>query len=118
MRMYHPANIRTQLVNQQVHADFAGNVAPSLEPSALQVHNDQVRGLHRALAHGGGRYQYAVLVQANRQIPIHSRHETTPVHQFSQVDNFGSRFSFVSHRVKWESRVFFWWGSPEIADSN
>ena len=98
--MHHSLNVRPQPVNQQVHGDFARHVAASFQTAALHVHNDQVRRLHHALAHGRRSGQDTVFVQAHRKIAIHRGHVAPLVQGPAEEDDFAPILTFAGHRFR------------------
>ena len=83
--MHDRADIRSQLVNQQVHGYFAGNIASSRQPAAFFIHDDQVRRTHRALAHSRGSCQKPAPVQAHGKVPVTTCYEAGTMQHCSQT---------------------------------
>ena len=75
MRVDDAANLRTHAVDEGVHLDFAGDLAMSLELAAVEVDQDEVFGLHHALADARGGGEDHAAVDAGGDIAVHGRHE-------------------------------------------
>src|ERR1700685_3229947 len=90
-------DIGTHAVDQQVHADFAGDVAAARDTIAVEVDDDQVLRAHGTLAHAGGSYQNLAVVAAQREISVHSRDESALMEHMSIADNLFPLFPFAGH---------------------
>src|ERR1700686_2123468 len=97
MRVHNGLDVGTHAINQQVHADFAGDIAASGDALAVEVNDDHVARAHGAFADAGGRYQNAVSGEPDRQIAVHGCHEPPLVEHSSVADNFIPMFTFGRH---------------------
>jgi hypothetical protein len=70
-----------------MHPDFAGDIAPSGQLSAVKINYDHVLRPHHALAHGGGGTKNAVFIQSDREVSVHGRHVSAFVHHSAKLNN-------------------------------
>src|SRR5256885_6349207 len=80
-----------------MHADLAGYVSAASQALALFIHDDQVSGAHGSLAQAGGCDQDLAILQADREVAVHCRHESAPVQHTPVADNFIPVFAFGRH---------------------
>ena len=67
-------DVRPQVIDRQVHGDLGGALSAAFEFAPLHVHDDQVLGVHHALADAGGRTQHPVLIQADGDVAVVGGH--------------------------------------------
>ena len=60
MGVHNGLNVGPHAVDEQVHADFTGDIAASGNALAVEVDDDHVGGAHGAFADAGWRNQHAV----------------------------------------------------------
>lgn len=66
--MHNGCNIRTFLIDRQVHIYLAGYVPCAGKKTALKIDDDDVGSLYETFAHAGRRDKKACPVQSNGQI--------------------------------------------------
>src|SRR5437764_992194 len=98
MSVHNALNIGTQAINEQVHANLAGDVSFAFQAVAIVVHDDQVGWFHPALAHVGGSDEEAVFVKADREIPVGGGDKTAAMQQTSKLDDRKTMLSLARHR--------------------
>ena len=70
---------------------------------AIHIHDDQVRRLHHAFAHGGWGGKNVAVVQPHRKIAIHRGHVAALVQSSAKKDNFPTMLAFTWHGLRgWE----------------
>src|SRR5258706_7309904 len=109
MRMHNCLNVGPHAVNQNMHSDLAGHVPPSCDPRALAVHDHHVPGFHCPLAHASRSNQDPFVVQTDRQIPVHGRHEPALMQHAPVANNLFPVFAFCGHGItllgEWQKRL-------------
>jgi hypothetical protein len=93
MGMHDRLNIWTAVVNQQVHADFAGDMAAAGQLLPLTIHHNHVRRPHGTLAHARGSHKDAVVFEPDGEIAVHGGDEAAFVKHASVADNFFPEFA-------------------------
>ena len=95
--VHNSLHVGAQFVNQQMHADFAGNVAASGQLAAFSVNDHQVGGTHSAFAYGRGSNQDTAAVQTNREIAVGGSDEAALMQHAAEIDNFLPIVAFAGH---------------------
>src|SRR4051812_6343084 len=86
MRVHDGLNIGARAVDGYVHRHFSGALAFTGNTVAAVVANQQIIGVHAALANTGGRGQDAVLIEASRDVAIVGRNPTALIHHATGAD--------------------------------
>lgn len=86
--MYDRLYIGPPPVDQQMHADFAGDVPPTANVPSFAIHYDHIARPHRAFAQASWRHQNAIIRQTNREIAIHRRDKATFMEHATVSDDF------------------------------
>src|SRR4029077_7920380 len=95
-------NVRAHAIDEQVHPDFAGDVAASGNLlAAVEVDDDHVGRLHGAFADAGGGHEDAVAGEPDGEIAVHGGNEPAFVEHASVTDDFFPMFAFCRHRYPW-----------------
>ena len=97
MRVHDCRDIRPQVINQKMHANFAGHRPAPGESVSFEVHHDHIRRSHGSLAHARGCDQNSPVVQPDRQISVHRRNEATLVQHAPEANDFFPRFAISGH---------------------
>jgi hypothetical protein len=90
-------DIGPHAIDQQVHADFAGDVAASGNALTLGVNDDHIGGAHGAFAQAGWGDQNAVIGQADGEIAIHGGNKSPIVQHPPVTDDFFPVCTFRRH---------------------
>ena len=97
MRVHNRLNIGAGAIDQQVHADFAGYVAPPRHLLSVQVDDDHVGGPHGAFADARGSYQHTVAPEPHREIAVHGGHEPVFMEHATVAHDFFPMLAFRRH---------------------
>jgi hypothetical protein len=95
--MYDPVHVRPHAVDQQVHADFAGDLATALQFSAAHINDDEIGGLHRTFGHRCRSDQDFIAIQAHGQVAVAGGDVAALVQHFAYVDNLAPRVQLARH---------------------
>ena len=74
-----PVDVRPHAIDQQVHANLAGDLAPAFQLASFHVHDDKVGGLHHALRHTGGGDKNALIVEPDGDVSVSGSYEAAGV---------------------------------------
>jgi hypothetical protein len=94
-------DVRAHLIDQQMHADFAGDGAAAGDEVAIEVDDDHVFGAHGAFADTSRCHQNSVAVEADGEISIHGCNESPVVQHASVTDDIFPVFAFGRHEYPW-----------------
>ena len=99
MRMHDGVHIRPLAVDEQVHRDLAGDFAPATELATMLIDDDQVVGLHHALAHDRGRAQQRAVGHAHGEVAVGCRHHATLMQHFAEAHDVVAVLLYRFHAV-------------------
>jgi hypothetical protein len=111
MGVNNATNVGTQAINQQVHADFAGDAALAGEALAVHVNDDHVGSPHTTFADAGRGDKQAFFVEADGQIAVGSRDKTVLVQQSSELHNLETMLTVAGHRNSCETPAPSWYST-------
>src|SRR5262245_58311456 len=70
MSMHNGMDIGTQFVNEQMHGDFGGNLATSVESQAIHVNDHEIVFRHVTFTDGCWCCENGAIVQPDADVPI------------------------------------------------
>ena len=94
------ATSRAHLVDGEVHADLAGDVAGAGEEASAEIGDDDVLGFEEALADAGGGDEEAFVVEARGEVAAGSGGVAEPMNPLAEANDLPSQLGF---RANWMS---------------
>ena len=94
-------HVGAHAIDEQMHADFAGDVAAAGDFLSVQVDDHHVSRFHRTFADAGRGDQNAVVLEAHGKIAVHGGNIAVLVQHASVADDFFPIFAFRRHGYPW-----------------
>ena len=95
--MHDPPYVGAKPVNQQVHRDFAGDIAGTRKPAAFPIDHHHIRCPQHALAHARGSNHNPLVIETNGKIAVGGCDVAALVQHLAEEHHFASILPFARH---------------------